>query len=111
MKTKSLDVMGDSQTLQTKKKPECQKNARRNKETNIYAKERALDNVIDQRISRAIISRRNLTHIIPDEIYKLDPTRQATVKTVIYQCGVCRKYNGGLYKMSKIADWLKEKNP
>ena len=39
------------------------------------------------------------------------PQGQATVKAVIYQCGVCRKYNGGLYKMSKIADWLKEKNP
>ena len=37
------------------------KHARRNKETNIFAKERALDNAIDQRISRAIISRRNLT--------------------------------------------------
>ena len=86
------------------------KHARRNKETNIYAKERALDNVIDQRISRAIISRRNLTHIIPDEIYKLDPTRTSYSQS-LYQCGVCRKYNGGLYKMSKIADWLKEKNP
>ena len=50
------------------------KHARRNKEMNIFAKERALDNVIDQRISQAIISRRNLTHIIPDEIYLLDPT-------------------------------------
>ena len=39
------------------------------------------------------------------------PQGQATVKAVIYQCGVCRKYNGGLYKMLKIADWPKEKNP
>ena len=51
------------------------KHARRNKETNIFAKERALDSAIDQIISRAIISRRNLTHVIPDEIYLLDPTR------------------------------------
>ena len=44
------------------------KPARINKETNIFAKERALDNVIDQRISQTIVSRRNLTHIVPDEI-------------------------------------------
>ena len=51
------------------------KHVRRNKGTNIFAKERALDNVTDQGISQAVISRRNLTHIIPDEIYLLDTTR------------------------------------
>ena len=35
----------------------------------------ALDNAIDQRISQTFISSRNLIHIIPDEIYLLDPTR------------------------------------
>ena len=34
------------------------------------------------------------------------PQVQATVKAVIYKCGV---YNGGPYKMSKLADWPKEK--
>ena len=37
------------------------------------------------------------------------PQGQATVKAAIYQCGVCRKYNGGPYKMPKLADWPKEK--
>ena len=32
------------------------------------------------------------------------PQGQATVKAAIYQCGVCRKYNGGPYKMPKLAD-------
>ena len=34
------------------------------------------------------------------------PQVQATVKAVIYKCGV---YNGGPYKMPKLADWPKEK--
>ena len=29
---------------------------------------------------------------------------RATVKAVISQCDVCRKYNGGPYKMPKLAD-------
>ena len=37
------------------------------------------------------------------------PQGRATVKAIIYQCGVCRKYNGGPYKMPKLADWPKEK--
>ena len=37
------------------------------------------------------------------------PQARATVKAVIYHCGVCRKYNGGPYKMPKLADWPKEK--
>ena len=51
------------------------KHAKRNKETNTFAKERALDNAIDQRISQTLISRRNFTYIIPDKIYLMDPTR------------------------------------
>ena len=83
------------------------KHARRNKETNICAKERALDNVIDQRISRAIITRRNLTRIVPDEIYQLDPTRASYSQScnILMWC----VYNGGPYKMPKLADWPKEK--
>ena len=38
-------------------------------------KKTALDNAIDQRILQTFISSRNLTQIIPDEIYLLDPTR------------------------------------
>ena len=45
------------------------KHARRKKETIIFAKEGALDNVIDQRISSAITSHRNLTYFILDEIF------------------------------------------
>ena len=37
------------------------------------------------------------------------PHRRATVKAVIYQCRVCRKCNGGPYKMPTLADWPKEK--
>ena len=39
------------------------------------------------------------------------PQGRATVKAVIYKCGVSRKYNGGPYKMPKLADWPNEKNP
>ena len=34
---------------------------------------------------------------------------QSTVKALIYKCGVRRKYNGGPYKLPKLADWPKEK--
>ena len=34
---------------------------------------------------------------------------RSTVKAVIYQSDVCRKYNCRPYKMPKLADWPKEK--
>ena len=71
------------------------KHARRNKETNIFAKERALDNAIDQRISRAIISRRNLTHVIPDEIYLLDTTSTSYNQS----CNI------SMWRMQKVQWW------
>ena len=37
------------------------------------------------------------------------PQGRATIKAVIYQCGVCRKCNCGPHKMPKLADWSKEK--
>ena len=37
------------------------------------------------------------------------PRGRSKVKTVIYKCGVCRKYDDRPYKMPKLADWPKEK--
>ena len=37
------------------------------------------------------------------------PQGRSAVKAVIYQSSVCRKYNGGPYKMPKLADWPKER--
>ena len=61
----------------------------------IYLPKKALDNNVDQRISRAIISRRNLTHIIPDDIYLLDPTSTSYSQS----CNI------SMWRMQKVQWW------
>ena len=85
------------------------KHARRNKETNIFAKDRALYNVIDQSISRAIISCKNLTHVIPDKIYLLDPTRTNYSQTCNISMWCMQKVQWWTIQDAKLADWPKEK--
>ena len=85
------------------------KHARRDKETNIFAKERALDKVIDQRISLAIISRRNLTRIM-GYIYWI-PQGRATVKSCNISMWCMQKVQWWTIQDAKTSRLAQRKNP